>query len=141
MKSWCLFLVITFALGCSGCVIRPHWLSKEASGTVRDADTGEPLADVTIYRAIDGSLTPVSKTDARGQFHVGAKRSVRIEVPLGDPSHASSLVFRKPGFIEATLSTRTITGDVYQSAPPSKAGVIVQMKKEPIQLPETTRGK
>ena len=106
-------LAILAGVVLSGCVIAHDWIARGASGTVVDAASGKPLAGVTVLRVIgsrENKPMLVATTDAAGQFSVAALTHLYATVPMGDAFGISELVFRRPGFTEATIDTSTGTG-------------------------------
>jgi hypothetical protein len=59
-------ICILLSLAGGGCVTR-HWVAKEVSGLVVDADAQSPLADVRIYRSIGDQLTLVEKAEGESR--------------------------------------------------------------------------
>jgi hypothetical protein len=123
-----LMLIATIAL--CGCVTH-HWMAKAVSGRVIDADSGQPLAAVNIYRAVDGKLVLVATTDSAGEYSVPALGKIFIEGPtLGDPFYSASLVFRAPAYREEKLYCSTGTGEVVAARAPSLAPTTVKLHRK-----------
>jgi hypothetical protein len=103
-------LAIAVAAALSGCVIAHDWMSRGASGTVVDVRSGKPLAGVSVFRVLghtDEDSKLVATTDSAGRFSAAALDHWYVTVPLGDALGASKLVFRLPGYGEATVDTST----------------------------------
>lgn len=121
----------------TGCITH-HWTAKAASGRVLDADSGKPVAGVSVFRVSDGKSVLLTTTDSAGRFSVEAAGRHYFEVPLGDPVHLASLVFRAPGYQEQEIHCNTITGEVVDRKAPSLGTVTVKLHKRPNQALQPT---
>ena len=100
------FVISVVAAALAGCVIAHDWDARGASGRVVDAASGKPLAGVSVFRTIE-KTTLMATTDAAGRFSVSASGHWYVTVPMGDAVGISKLVFRLPGYKEATVDTST----------------------------------
>ncbi len=100
-------MICLVAVALGGCVIAHDWDARGASGTVVDARSSKPLADVSVFRTIGDKTKLVATTDSAGRFNVSAAGHWYVTIPMGDAWGASELVFSLPGYTEAKVDTGT----------------------------------
>jgi hypothetical protein len=123
-------LAILGTLTLSGCIVAHDWIARGASGTVVDAASGKPLPGVSVLRVVgsrENQPTLVATTDAGGQFSVPALTQWYATIPMGDAFGVSQLVFRLPGYKEATVDTST--GTAAPKTPPLTSLVVKLHRK------------
>jgi hypothetical protein len=103
-----IFVIVIAAMLCS-CVTH-DWISRGASGTVKDAASGKPLGGVSVFRVVGLATADtklVATTGADGRFSVAALDTWYVTIPMGDAAGISKLVFRLPGYAEESVDTST----------------------------------
>jgi hypothetical protein len=127
IRAALMFVVLLFVTGC----VTHDWTAKAVSGTVVDADSGEALSGVIIYRMFHKKSVLVATTDAAGQFSVAAAGLTYVTLPTGgDPFYHSFLIFRAPGYAEQKLDCSSGTGDAVGWKAPTLPPATVKLRKK-----------
>lgn len=117
----------------SSCVVRPHriWTHPGISGTVRDRQSGKPLAGATVgFR----DRTERASTDSFGRYRLDPISKFSMIVPIGDPYFGSRVEASAMGYKTKAAEIGHGTGEVFDSSPPVRR-VDIKLQAEHVVAP------